>query len=110
MIRFLKNVRYDSELISDKPHLSSFHINAICYDINVDSYKSLHFLDIVYIVNTQLKKILSSPVYADNLMSVHGKEKIFEKDRIEKMAEIQALFNEVNSMLVDLRIESKLVA
>lgn len=47
MIRFLKNIKADSK---QKIDLSSFDINAICYNIDIDAYKDLHYLYLVTIV------------------------------------------------------------
>lgn len=109
MIRFLKNIKFDSDLIPEKPHICSFHINAICYDIKEDIYNSTYFLKLVSIIEEQLYKILNNDNYANNLMSVDGMEKIFEKNRREKMEEIKALHSEVDSILADLNIQNKMI-
>lgn len=61
MIRFLKNIRTDSD---NNITLTSFEINAICYDIPVNDYCNLHYLELVkilwlklnYIIFAQMKK------------------------------------------------------
>lgn len=47
MIRFLKNVKEDS---GQDINLTSFEINAICYDIPVSSYKDATYIQLVQIV------------------------------------------------------------
>ncbi len=47
MIRFLKNVRTDSD---NEISLTSFDINAICYDIPVEDYLHLHYLELVKVL------------------------------------------------------------
>ncbi|KAA6316836.1 hypothetical protein EZS27_032916, partial [termite gut metagenome] len=54
MIRFLKNCKANSDQNID---LSSFDINAICYDIDVSEYKTLSFYELVPILYNQMKSI-----------------------------------------------------
>lgn len=67
MIRFLKNIKADSK---QKIDLSSFDINAICYNIDIDAYKDLHYLYLVTIVFLQLHKIAYDESYANSITSV----------------------------------------
>lgn len=99
MIRFLKNVKADS---SKDIKLSSFDFNAICYDIDVDSYKDLNKFLLVPIIYNQLHKLSTNSTLANNLKSVDEHEYIF-RGHSEKLESLQNLMNEVNSILQDLR-------
>ena len=77
MIRFLKNVKADSEL---EINLSSFDINAICYNIEVGMYDDLHYMDLLKVVYLQLCKIVNDELYANRMMSVDGNEYIFRNN------------------------------
>lgn len=90
MIRFLKNIKADSK---QKINLSSFDINAICYDIDVSTYKDLHYLNLVTIVFLQLHKIAYDESYANRVTSVDGKEYIF-RDR-NKRQEVAVMMQNV---------------
>lgn len=92
MIRFLKNIKADSK---QKINLSSFDINAICYDIDVSTYKDLHYLNLVTIVFLQLHKIAYDESYANRVTSVDGKEYIFRDSnkRQEVAAMLQNVYN-----------------
>lgn len=91
MIRFLKNVKADSELSID---LSSFDINAICYDINVNEYKDLYYLDLVRVMWFKLFALCCKETEANNLKSVDGTEYIF-RDKPSKMESLRRLRDEV---------------
>lgn len=92
MIRFLKNIKADSK---QKINLSSFDINAICYDIDINTYKELHYLNLVTIVFLQLHKIAYDESYANRVTSVDGKEYIFRDSnkRQEVAAMLQNVYN-----------------
>ncbi|CAN5297647.1 hypothetical protein BH23BAC2_BH23BAC2_26140 [soil metagenome] len=54
MIRFLKNTKANSHQDID---LSSFDINAICYDIDVEEYQTLSFHELVPVIHNQINEI-----------------------------------------------------
>lgn len=109
MIRFLKNVKFDCENIENKGAIRSFHINAICYNINVIRYQYEHFLDLVSILNEEIIHILSDKSYRDKIMSVDGTENIFEINCDKKLEELEFLRQEIDSILSDLNLQNKLI-
>lgn len=109
MIRFLKNVKYDCPHIDNKGAIRSFHINAICYNIKLERYKSLHFIDLVAILHEELDTILTNEIYRDSINSVDGCESIFKEDCEKKLIEIRFLHDEIDSILADLNVRKKLI-
>lgn len=99
MIRFLKNTKANSNQEID---LSSFDINAICYDINVAEYQNLSFYELVPVIYNQMKKIATDENKADNLVSVDGREYIF-RGRISKKENLRILLAEIESIFIDLK-------
>lgn len=99
MIRFLKNTKANSEQDID---LSSFDINAICYDINVSEYQTLSFYELVPVIYNQLKKITTNQSIADDLVSVDGREYIF-RGKTSKKENLKRLLVEVESIFIDLK-------
>lgn len=93
MIRFLKNVKSDSIQDID---LSSFDINAICYDIKKEEYINDDYLHLVTIIWLQIYKIITDENYANRITSVDGKEYIFRGNK--KREELQKLHTEVFSI------------
>lgn len=93
MIRFLKNIKADSK---QKIDLSSFDINAICYNIDIDAYKDLHYLYLVTIVFLQLHKIAYDESYANSITSVDGKEYIFRGNN--KRREVATMLQNVSTI------------
>ncbi len=93
IIRFLKNIKADSK---QKINLSSFDINAICYDIDINTYKDLYYLNLVTIVLLQLHKIAYDESYANRLTSVDGKEYIFKGNN--KRQEVATMYQKVHSI------------
>lgn len=91
MIRFLKNVRTDSDIEID---LSSFEINAVCYSIPVAEYKNMYYLDMVFLLWDKMYKLVQNEGLAKQLLSVDGTEYVFIK-KPEKLAELKKLENEV---------------
>ena len=91
MIRFLKNVRTDSE--KDIP-LTSFEINAICYSIPVQDYAQKEYKELVYILWYSMFHLWNDGKQ-DELKSVVGDEYIF-KDKPEKLAALKVLEDEVD--------------
>ena len=99
MIRFLKNLKANS---NQKIELSSFDINAICYDIEVSKYKYLSYVELVNVIYTQLHSIYSDKNHSDRIISVDGNEYIF-KYNPNKLDNLKKLLNEVQLILFDLR-------
>ncbi len=99
MIRFLKNVRTDSDNLID---LNSFEINAICYDIPTTEYKDAYYLDLVRIIWRKLYHLCQHQEEADNLKSVDGTEYVFKgkNDKLKHLkqleSEIWKLYNELD--------------
>lgn len=98
MIRFLKNVKADSQL---NITLSSFDFNAICYDINISKYYDVNKYDLVPIIFKQLYSLSVSEFHSNNLKSVDEHEYIF-RDNPEKLNSLRNLMNEVNKVLMDI--------
>lgn len=107
MIRFMKNVKYDCDTIDNKGAIRSFHINAICYNIDVKRYQYAYFLDLLPVINDELIQILNNKSYRDNIKSVDGTEIIFEKDCDKKLLEISFLQFEISQILTDLDLKNK---
>lgn len=99
MIRFLKNGKANSEQNID---LSSFDINAICYDVNTTLYENLSFYELVPIIYNQMKKIASDTSKADDLVSVDGREFIFRNNPTKK-ENLKLLLAEIESIFIDLK-------
>lgn len=89
MIRFLKNVRSDSDKVID---LSSFEINAICYSIDTKDYFNLNYKELVYLLWNVMYHLLQDGT-ASQLSSVVGDEKVFTTQR--KIEALKLLENEV---------------
>ena len=99
MIRFLKNNKANSDHEID---LSSFDINAICYDINVSLYNTLPFYSLVPVIYNQIKSICTSKEHSDNVISVDGREYIF-RGNDNKLANLKILLMEVEAIFLDLK-------
>lgn len=97
MIRFLKNVKADSD---QDIKLSSFDINAICYDIPTSKYQNESKLNLVLVLYNQLKSIVDDKIHADKVVSVDEEEYIF-KDKQEKLDEVKKILAEVESICLD---------
>ena len=99
MIRFLKNTKANSYQEID---LSSFDINAICYDIEVEKYQTLSFYELVPVIYYQIKEICTNQTKSDSIISVDGREYIFRYNS-EKLENLKLLLGEVEGIFVDLR-------
>jgi len=99
MIRFLKNTKAISEQEID---LSSFDINAICFDINITEYQYLSFYELVPVIYNHMKKIDNDNLKADSLVSVDGREYIF-RGNSSKKENLKKLLIEVESIFLDLK-------
>ena len=104
MIRFLKHCKAESVY---QIGLTSFDINAICYDIDPGVYKGLPFYGLVPVLYEQLKRICEDDSYADNIVSVDGREYIFRYD-LNKKANLKQLLVEVEGVYLDL-VENELL-
>lgn len=98
MIRFLKNVKADSTTNID---LSSFDINAICYDIDTSKYINHSFIELVHTIYVQLYSICTNTSHSDNLLSVDGNEYIFRYNST-KLENLKKLLSEVRTIIIDL--------
>lgn len=98
MIRFLKNIKADSDKTIN---LSSFDINAICYSININEYYNTYYMDLVRILFLHLYKIYHESDYANSIVSVDGNEYIFRYDS-SKLIEVKKLLDEVFNIYNDL--------
>ncbi|MFH6942602.1 hypothetical protein [Flavobacterium sp. FlaQc-50] len=108
MIRFLKNIKSDGKkIIGRKPLISSFDINAICYNIPVIKYQYLHYLELVPVLYQQISKIIDDEDFRNNLKSVDGEEFIF-KDNQGKVEELQFLKNAVEKINLKIKIQKLL--
>ncbi len=94
MIRFLKNVRTDSEVDID---LSSFEINAVCYDIPIEEYRDMHYLNLVGLLWQKMYHLVNNAALVKQLPSVDGSEYVFIK-KPEKLPELKKLKDEVWSI------------
>ncbi|MDI9312951.1 MAG: hypothetical protein QM535_22260 [Limnohabitans sp.] len=99
MIRFLKNSKANSDHEID---LSSFDINAICYDIKVSDYQNLSFYELVPVLYNQMKSICTNQTHADDLVSVDGKEYIY-RNRPAKLTNLKLLLAEVEAIFIDFK-------
>jgi len=104
LIRFLKNVKSESENDID---ISSFDINAICYNINPVDYADLKFYELVKIIYLNLYFLCNNQTKSDNLVSVDGKEYIF-KNNPSKLNNLKLLLGEVEGIYQDLN-QTKLI-
>lgn len=91
MIRFLKNVRTDSDIKID---LTSFEINAICYSIPTEQYSTMYYLDMVRLLWNYMYNLLQDESRLLQLKSVDGTEYVFQKNR-DRIAELRKLKDEV---------------
>lgn len=98
MIRFLKNIKADSNQNID---LSSFDINAICYDIDTSKYISKSYYELVYTIYLQLDSICKNKTHSDRIVSVDGKEYIFRNNE-NKLSNLKKLMAEITTVFVDL--------
>ncbi len=98
MIRFLKNIKADSNQNID---LSSFDINAICYDIDISKYIDKSYYELVYTIYLQLDSICKNKTHSDRIVSVDGKEFIFRNNE-NKLLNLRKLMTELTTIFVDL--------
>ena len=99
MIRFLKNLKADSDR---QIELSSFDINAICYNIEIDKYLHLNKYQLVAILYEQLNELVSNSNKINSLKSVDGHEYIFSRNNIDKKESLKILLQEVKAIFFNL--------
>lgn len=100
MIRFAKTIKCDADFEID---LSSFEINAICYNINTGKYATKPFYELVPVLYHEFERLNTDSLYRDSLVSVDGSEFIFKgKDR--KVRALQHMCVELDDVLKDLAI------
>lgn len=97
MIRFLKNVRTDSDQTID---LNSFEINAICYNISTSDYYHLEYIQLVYLLWQEMYHLLQNGT-AGQLKSVVGNEYVFRD--AGKIQALKLLEDEVWNIYQDLK-------
>ncbi|PXV60119.1 hypothetical protein CLV62_13139 [Dysgonomonas alginatilytica] len=105
MIRFLKTLKADSD---QEIEFSSFDINAICYNISIDEYKNSTYLELAIVLYNNFTKISSDPYYANSIVSVDGREYIFN-GKPGKLGEFKKLSYELDQIIKDL-IHFKIIA
>ena len=99
MIRFLKNLKADSDR---KIELSSFDINAICYNIEKNKYLHSNKYQLVPILYEQLNELVSNSNKINSLKSVDGHEYIFSRNNIDKKESLKILIQEVKTIFFNL--------
>lgn len=98
MVRFLKNLKANS---NGSIRLSSFDINAICYDIKVSEYQSKKFHELVGVLYRQLNSLAKNKEFSDELTSVDDREYIF-KYNPEKLENLKTLLVELSKVFFDM--------
>lgn len=98
MIRFLKNVRTDSDKDID---LTSFEINAICYDIPISEYQNMEYKELVGLLWSRMYHLWKDGT-VDQLRSVVGNEFVF-KGKPDKVDALKLLEDEVYNISCDLK-------
>ena len=97
MIRFLKNVRTDSD--NDIP-LNSFEINAICYSIPIQDYYNVDFKSLINILWRNMYSLWHDG--KENLLkSVVGDEYVFlgKRDKIKALKDLEDEVYKINQDL-----------
>lgn len=98
MIRFLKTIKADSDIDID---VTSFDISSMCYSIDALSYYDKPYYELVYVLQVELRKIVSNDFYRNNIKSIDGTEYIF-RDKSKKYGQLVLLLNELNTIKGDL--------
>lgn len=103
MIRFTKNLKFEVGLaLNKKIELSSYDINAICFNIKQEEYMFLNYLALVVILYKEFDKILSNEEYRNTIKSIDGQEFIFLGKGPTKLIQLRMLKNELDEILSDL--------
>lgn len=92
MIRFLKNLKEDA----DAPiKLSSFEINAICYDIAPDSYHACNYLQLIDVITRHIsKRFIVNGASPQDIKSVTGQDYPFQ-NKPGAIQEVKKLYNDL---------------
>ncbi|APA92223.1 nucleotidyltransferase domain-containing protein [Myroides sp. ZB35] len=87
MIRFIKTIKADSEV---DINLSSFDINAICFNIPIDKYQDKIYSELVKVIYDEFCKIITDENYRNSIKSVDGSEFIFygKEDKLLRISQI----------------------
>ena len=104
MIRFLKNIKADSE---QNIEMSSFEINAICYNIPTSNYDTSSYIGLVVVLYDEFNRIYADKAYADSIVSVDGREYIF-RNNTKRLENLRKMLTEINGIIVELR-DKKLI-
>ncbi|WP_284652111.1 hypothetical protein [Flavobacterium terrisoli] len=99
MIRFVKTLKADSEY--DLKQLSSFDISSVCYNINALDYYDKSYYELVFVLYSELKKIIENETYRNSIMSIDGSEPVF-RGKDEKVRLLGLIFTEIASLYQDL--------
>lgn len=99
MIRFSKNVKADSN--KEMKALSSFDISSICYNIDEKTYQDLSYFELVFVLFSEVKRIIEDDNYRDSIMSIDKTEYIF-KDEPKKLIALIDLYKELKSLNEDM--------
>lgn len=98
LIRFMKNVKAELDQDID---LSSFDINAICYDIDTSEYSDKSFIELVPVIYRQLYNICNDTAHANSIISVDGREYIFRGNN-SKLESVRATLSAVSQIYDDI--------
>lgn len=110
IIRFFKNVKYDCGVqLGRKLTVSSFDINAICYNIRTSSYDYLHYLQLVGILSIELNKLVNDSSYRNSLKSIDGQEYIFFNKGTDKVVDLGILRDAVDDVLAGIIYQNRQV-
>lgn len=110
MIRFMKNVKFDTaSSLGRKLNISSFDINAICYNIKPATYNTTHYLGLVGVLYNEIMMLIVNEDYRNALKSIDGQEFIFRGKDASKLQDLLILKDEIDSILGDIEQQTKLV-
>lgn len=99
MIRFLKNLKADSDY--DLDIVSSFVISSVCYNIPIRNYENKAYYELVLVLYAEFLKILEDESYRNSIKSIDGSEYIF-RGNDDLVRKLSLLFRELNSVNEDL--------
>lgn len=92
MIRFLKNLKEDADV---PIKLSSFEINAICYDIAPDSYRASNYLHLIDVLTRHIwKSFVASGASPQDIKSVTEQDYPFQ-NKPAAIQEVKHLYNDL---------------
>lgn len=99
MIRFLKNLKYDSDYKLDI--ISSFIISSMCYNIPSDKYEDKTYYELVLVLYSEVLKIMEDTSYRNSITSIDGSEYIFQGND-ELVTALGLFFREIHTINQDL--------